>query len=196
MRCWTSLANSLAENHSWSSSANQLWDAHRRAPANKEAASEVLYCFDFKRCRLQSNYLSRRWWHIIEAVVLPCSYLSLKPGWVWSSGTNLPFDGNIQNFNFSPKVRLTRSRQSRCISPLVSFLGGGVPPREMFPGGPTATLLHKGGNFQSKDVFISKAAFPLWSPDESGWLCSPQCLLKQPLSPDRKSLNRCKTWVF
>lgn len=128
MRPWTSLANCLAENHGWSSSANQLWDAHRWAPANKEAASGVLNFFDFKLCRLESNYLSRRWWYIIDAVVVPCLYLSTKP----------PFDGNIQNFNLSRKVKLTRSRQSRCISPLLSLVEGGVPPREMFPGGWTS----------------------------------------------------------
>lgn len=146
-----------------------------------------------------SNYLSRRWRHIINTVTLPCSHPAAKLGRVWRRwGTKSHFDGNIQKFDFAPKVKLTRSRQSRYFSPLVSLLGGGVPPREIFPGGWTSrcNTPAQRRNLSKKRHLYLKGSIPSLISNESGQLCSPQCLLKQHLSPNRKRLNRCKTSVF
>ena len=108
-------------------------------PANKKDFSGVLKFFSFKWCSFESNSLSGRWRHMVHTVVLPCLHLTTKPEGLWRrSGTKSHFDGNIQKLDFTPKVKLTRNRQSRYFSSLVSLLGGGVPPREMFACGWTS----------------------------------------------------------
>lgn len=168
MSCpWTSTADCWVENVNSSSLADQQWDS---CLVNKKVSSGVLKFSRSKKFHRGVNSLPREEAHPLwaqrqggagEGQAWTLSLMETSKNWRFSSWEQ------AEEVLFSSCVSLRRSCPTWWVD---------IPEQRR--------------SFQSRAIFISKAAFPLWSPNESSWLCAPQLLLKQHLSPNRKKPER------